>query len=147
MLAVQHRTAINHWYILQLQAAELLQSSSTSGQDVPNVSSIFFTLPPTTLTSAMAPANTLGSKTGVKTLFDADHILFFLITNSNYVSLKSQTNVPAVCRWRAGQHEGGVWHLSLGGRRLDLLHPVFRAFAHTLPVFQVSHLLPSSLFF
>lgn len=52
----------------------------------------------------------------------------------------------SVLRWRAAQHEGGVWCLSPSGRRPDSLPPVFGAFPHTLPLLQVSHpLLTSSI--
>lgn len=141
-------TAINQLYVLQLQAAETLQSSSTSGQDVVDVSSFFFPLPSTTLTSAVAPTNALGSRTEVKTWHFLMLTTFCFIHNeiTMFPWRPKQMWKHAVYRWRACQHEGGVWCLSLGGRRLDSLHPMFRGFPHTLPVLQVSHLLPTSLF-
>ncbi|XP_075875927.1 autoimmune regulator [Nelusetta ayraudi] len=48
---------------LQLRPAEALQSSSTSSKDITDVSSFFFTLPSTTLTSAAAPTNAPASRT------------------------------------------------------------------------------------
>lgn len=59
-------TGTNQLYVLQLQTAEAMQSSSSSSQHVADVSSFLFMLPSTALTSTVAPTDALGSRNQVK---------------------------------------------------------------------------------